>query len=90
MSPKINLDFDTSYFRKQHPNFTDKDLIKAFDDSLVVLANLWQKRNPSFTIEVYEGLFMTYYYNDSKEIEKLEAERDSLISLLPNILWQKT
>ena len=44
-----------------------------------MLAAIWEKRNPSFTIEVYEGLFMTYYYNDSKEIEKLEAERDSLI-----------
>lgn len=79
VSGNINLDFDTSYFRERHPNFSEKELIKVFDDSLIVLADLWEKKNPSFTIEVYEGLFMTYYYNDSKEIEKLETERDSLI-----------
>lgn len=79
ISGNINLDFDTSYFRKQHPDFSPNQLIKAFDDSLVILAEMWEKRNPSFTIEVYKGLFMTYYYTDSKEIVKLERERDSLI-----------
>ena len=79
VSGNINLDFDTSSMRKQYPNFSTDDLVKVFDDSLVALAEVWEKRNPSFTIEVYEGLFMTYYYNDSKEIEKLEQERDSLI-----------
>lgn len=79
VSGNINLDFDTSFFRNKYPDYTTKELIKTFDDSLVVLASIWEKRNPSFTIEVYEGLFMTYYYNDSKEIEKLEQERDSLI-----------
>ena len=79
VSGNINLDFDTSSMRKQYPNFSTDNLVKAFDDSLVALAEVWEQRNPSFTIEVYEGLFMTYYYNDSKEIEKLEQERDSLI-----------
>ena len=72
VSGNINLDFDTSNLRKLYPNYTDNELLKAFDDSLVSLANIWEQLNPSFTIEVYEGLFMTYYYNDSKEIEKLE------------------
>jgi len=79
VSGNINLDFDTSYFREKYPAYTPNQLIKVFDDSLVSLAEIWEQRNPSFTIEVYDDLFMTYYYNDSKEIEKLEAERDSLI-----------
>lgn len=79
VSGNINLDFDTSIFRKANPHYSTDEILKAFDDSLVILANLWELKNPSFTIEVYEGLFMTYYYTDSKEIIKLEQERDSLI-----------
>lgn len=74
-----NLDFDTSIFRKTNPEATKRELFKLFDDSLSVLAKNWSIKNPSFTVEVYEGLFMTYSYNDSKVIERLENERDSLI-----------
>ena len=79
VSGSINLDFDTSYFRQQHPEYSVDEIYKAFDDSLLVLAKEWEKLNSSFTIEVYEDMFMTYYYSDSKEIVKLEQERDSLI-----------
>lgn len=74
-----NLDFDTTEFRVKYPEITNKELMSVFDDSLVALADIWEKKNPSFTIEIYEDLFMTYYYNDSKEIVRLEKERDSLI-----------
>lgn len=74
-----NLDIDTSDFRKAYPDATTKELMKLFDDSLTILAKNWGTKNPSFTIEVYEGLFMTYSYNDSKLIQRLEQERDSLI-----------
>lgn len=79
ISGYINLDFDTSYFRKIHPNLSKKKQLLKFEDSLRSLSKQWQLRNPSFTIEVYEGLSMTYVYNDSKEIFRLEKERDSLI-----------
>jgi signal transduction histidine kinase len=80
ISGYINLGFDTSELRKSFPTLESADLYTYFEDSLRTLANNWKKRNPSFTVEVYEGLFMTYVYNDSKEILRLERERDSLIN----------
>lgn len=81
-----NLDFDTSAIRILHPDKTGKEIKQLFKDSLFQLATIWGKKNPSFTIEVYTDLFMTYCYNDSKEIVRLEAERDSLISSFNNDL----
>lgn len=73
-----NLDFDTSNIRQVYPELSSKKLIKKFDDSLRVLAGVWEKKNPAFTVEVYQGLFMKYVYDDSKEINRLEKDRDSL------------
>jgi signal transduction histidine kinase len=61
------------------PNLSTKELNQWFEDSLSSLAAEWKKIHAPFTIEVYEGLFNTYYYNDSREIVRLEKERDSLI-----------
>lgn len=80
VSGSRNLDFDTSVFRQRHPDYTSRQLFELFDDSLLTLSDVWRQKNPSFTIEVFEGLFMTYIYNDSKEIERLESDRDSLIA----------
>jgi signal transduction histidine kinase len=82
----INLDLDTGDLRPLFPDLSKKELNRRFEDSLVKLADAWKKNNPPFTVEVYEGLFMTYYYNDSKEIVKLEAERDSLLNAFNNEL----
>ena len=79
ISGYINLDFDTSEIRKLYPTATTRELFKYFDDSLVVLADEWEQNNPPFRIEIYEGLFMTYAYTDSKELVRLENETDSLI-----------
>ncbi|MBI2257921.1 MAG: HAMP domain-containing histidine kinase [Flavobacteriia bacterium] len=79
ISGHINLDFDTSFFRLKHPKFTKKRILTLFEDSLRILAQSWRNKNPSFTIEVYPGLFMSYFYTDSKNIYRLEKERDSLI-----------
>ncbi len=80
VSGYINLDFDTSDLRLKYPQLSAKELIQRFDDSLIVLAKEWENKNPSFTIEVYDGLFMTYFYDDTKMITELEKERDSLIN----------
>lgn len=80
VSGSINLDFTEDTLRSLNPDFTKQEVRKIFDDSLVKLAMMWEKKNPSFTIEVYEGLFMSYYYNDSKNITRLEFDRDSLIN----------
>lgn len=80
ISGHINLPIDTSYFRKANPELAPEAITKLFEDSLKKLSDKWMKENPSFTIEVYEGMFMTYVYDDSKEILRLEKERDSLIT----------
>lgn len=82
----INLDFDTSFFRIKQPNLTKKEITNLFEDSLRKLAMIWKQKNPAFTVEVYDDLFMTYIYNDSKNIYKLEQERDSLINAFNNEL----
>jgi two-component sensor histidine kinase len=79
ISGNINLDFDTSAIRKSNPSLNPKEVQRKFEDSLLVLAESWKKSNPAFTVEVFDGLFMTYVYHDSKEIVRLEKERDSLL-----------
>lgn len=86
ISGYINLDTDTADLRKQFPDLSHEELTKRFEDSLRQLSEEWKKVNPAFTVEVYEGLFMTYVYSDSKEIVKLEKERDSLITSFNNEL----
>lgn len=75
-----NLDIDTSNLRDRYPNVSKQEILGIFDDTLAILAKNWAEKNSPFTMEVYEGLFLTYYYTDSKQITKLENERDSLIS----------
>lgn len=79
VSGSRNLGFDTSHLRPKHPSVSAAELVRIFEDSLVKLADEWEKENPPFTIEIYEGLFMTYAYTDTKELVRLEKERDSLI-----------
>ena len=80
ISTYINLDFSKEELAEKFPKYSEEEINKVFEDSLVSLALSWENNNPSFTIEVFEGLFMTYYYSDSKDILRLETERDSLIN----------
>jgi two-component system, sporulation sensor kinase D len=80
VSGSINLDFDTLTLRPRYPKLSPKELVKVYEDSLLSLATAWKKTNLPFTVEVYEGLFMTYYYNDSRKIVQLENTRDSLMN----------
>lgn len=79
VSGYINLEIDTTSIRAQFPDLSADSIHSLFKDTLIKLAQEWEKINPSFTIEIYKGLFMTYYYNDSRDILRLEKERDSLI-----------
>lgn len=79
ISGNRNLDFDTTDIRQLYPEDTRKELMKHFDDSLLVLAKAWKNKNPSFTVEVFDDFYITYYYDDSKAIDSLENVRDSLI-----------
>ncbi|MGB0933416.1 MAG: sensor histidine kinase [Lishizhenia sp.] len=79
VSAHINLDITEQDLSKALPNYPKEKIRQIFTDSLVKMAKSWEKINPSFTIEVYDDLFMTYYFNDSKNISRLEFERDSLI-----------
>jgi len=81
-----NISFDTTLIAKANPSLTDRELRSLMDDSLVVLAEEWSQKNASFTVEVYDDFFMSYFYNDSKETIRLENERDSLIQSFNNDL----
>jgi len=73
-----NISFDIDDLQKLYPDTKYDVLLKLFEDSLLTLSEKWKQKNPSFTVEVYKGMFMTYVYDDSKEIVQLEAKRDSL------------
>jgi two-component sensor histidine kinase len=79
ISSYINLDFDTSDIRLKYKNITINQQTELFEDSLIKLANKWKQKNLSFSIEVYKGFVMTYTYDDSKGLKKLENDRDNLI-----------
>ena len=79
VSGSINLGFNEDSLQKQFPELKAEEIIAFFEDSLLHLTEIWGKRNTTFTVEVFPGFFMSYFYTDSKEIIKLEAERDSLI-----------
>lgn len=100
VSAFINLDLTEKEIEQAFPNYSKEEVNQLFKDSLVKMAQSWEKINPSFTVEVYDDLFMTYYFNDSKNISRLEFERDSLIqsfnkelienpSLVPVVLLKK-
>lgn len=86
VSGSRNLNFDTTNIRMKFPNLNTRELMKKFDDSLVSLSKIWKQKNPSFSIEIFEGLVMTYVYDDSKVIQQLEKERDTLINSFNNDL----
>lgn len=101
VSTHINLPISQESLKSSFPQKDSLEIKKLFEDSLVKLAYSWEIVNPSFTIEVYDGLFMTYFYNDSKDIVRLENERDSLLeafnqelieneSLVPVVLTDST
>lgn len=90
VSTHINLSFSVESLKKDYPLKNEEEIKIIFEDSLVKLAYSWEKINPSFTIEIYEGLFMTYFYNDSRDILRLENERDSLIQAFNKELIENT
>lgn len=90
ISTHINLKLSIESLQKEYPSKDSNQVVKIFEDSLVKLAYSWEKINPSFTMEIYEGLFMTYFYNDSRDIIRLENERDSLIKAFNKELIENT
>jgi signal transduction histidine kinase len=79
ISGSRNIDLDTSKFLKKVTRSNKDELQRMIDDSLRKLAKNWVKNEKFFKVEVFEGLTMTYAFNDSKGIVKLEKERDSLL-----------
>lgn len=86
ISGYTNIDFDTADLRKSYPNLSKKELIKKYEDSLLILTTVWEKKHQPFRIEVVEGLIMTSFYTDTKRTIELEKERDSLITAFNNEL----
>src|SRR5699024_9468934 len=78
VSTFINLDFGKKDLFRTFPSLDSLQIDSLFSDSLIQLASSWEKIHPSFTIEVYDNMYMTYYYNDSRSLTHLERERDTL------------
>lgn len=79
VSTFINLNFGIEDLYEAFPDLDTARIKSLFADSLVHLAHSWEAINPSFTMEVYDDMFMSFYYSDSRKITRLESERDSVI-----------
>ncbi len=74
-----NTSIDSNYINKKYPNQSKRKKDSILESKLKDLALKWKSQKRFFKIEVYKNIFMTCAYNDSKELLKLEKERDSLI-----------
>ncbi|MFN5444155.1 MAG: sensor histidine kinase [Crocinitomicaceae bacterium] len=71
-----NLGFDYNDFKKQHIHQKDSVLRILFNKRLIHIANSWKNQ---ISIEIDKNWTIICAYTDSKEITKLENNRDSLI-----------
>jgi len=71
-----NLGFAFDDFKKQHPHQNDSLLKTLFNKRLIHIANSWKNQ---ISIEIDKNWTIICAYTDSKEITKLENNRDSLI-----------
>jgi hypothetical protein len=76
VSEHLHLNLNYTSFKKNHKSKPDSIVRRLFNDSLIRLANSWKYK---ISIEIDKGLVMTCAYTDSKEITRLERNRDSLI-----------
>ncbi len=90
LSGSVNVDLDTTDIRNKYPSLSKDECFKRYEDSLLALTSIWKINHEPFTIEVTEGLTMTYYYTDTKQTIQLEKERDSLIKAFNNELIKDT
>ncbi len=71
-----NLGFEFDDFKNQHPHQNDSLLKVLFNKRLIHIANSWKNQ---ISIEIDKNWTIICAYTDSKEITKLENNRDSLI-----------
>ena len=74
-----NTPIDTAEINQLFPKKSALEKTKILEDTLQKLALEWKREGRFFNAEVFEGFSMTCVYNDSKELIKLEHERDSII-----------
>ncbi|MBM3451838.1 MAG: HAMP domain-containing histidine kinase [Bacteroidetes bacterium] len=74
-----NTPIDTSDINKLHSSKSVAEKSKILEDTLRKIALQWKEQGRFFTAEIFEGFTMTCTYYDSKELIKLEYERDSII-----------
>jgi hypothetical protein len=90
VSTHINVNIEEKDIQSAFPNLSKKEITRKFEDSLIALAKTWELHHQPIRIEVVKGLVITSYYSDSKQILKLESERDSLIRSFNNELIRDT
>jgi two-component sensor histidine kinase len=78
---KIPLNYiNLSISLEQIKASSEAEAKKIFNDSLQQLCKRWAVSHPPFEIEVYKGIHQWFYYYDSKKINDLGRQRDSLIT----------
>lgn len=76
-----NVDIDRSSFEKLYPDLSRSEWMAKYNDSLIRMAKSWAVNNePIGPLKGFEEMEYTFYYNDTKAIQELENERDSLIA----------
>jgi K+-sensing histidine kinase KdpD len=74
-----NTPIDTADINRLYPTRSTIEKTKILEDTLQKIALQWKAQGRFFNAEVFEGFVMTCAFNDSKELIKLEHERDSII-----------
>jgi hypothetical protein len=74
-----NTPIDTADINRLYPTKSTLEKTKILEDTLQKMALVWKAQGRFFNAEVFEGFVMTCAFNDSKELIKLEHERDSII-----------
>jgi len=74
-----NTPIDTADINRLYPTKSTLEKTKILEDTLQKMALVWKEQGRFFNAEVFEGFVMTCAFNDSKELIKLEHERDSII-----------
>jgi hypothetical protein len=74
-----NTPIDTADINRLYPTKSTLEKTKILEDTLQKMALEWKAQGRFFNAEVFEGFVMTCAFNDSKELIKLEHERDSII-----------
>lgn len=87
LSAHRNIELDFNAVRKKYPELSFDELNQKYDDSIITIAKTWKHK---LKFEITPSFQITCAYTDSREIVRLEHERDSLIHAFNEELTEKS